>query len=196
MAVSKFSTNSLKTPLKYSSFLAGNAAVVGTSYESIATTTVGGGGVTEITFSSIPSTYAHLQIRAILRQANGESGQMQFNGDTATNYATHSLSGDGATATGAISTTRTTIPIERLGGLATVANTFTGCIIDILDYKNTTKYKTVRMLSGHDENGSGYVNLESGLWQSTSAITSIRFFTGGNVYGQYTQYALYGIKGA
>jgi predicted patatin/cPLA2 family phospholipase len=80
--------------------------------------------------------------------------------------------------------------------MPTGANIFGAGVIDILDYANTNKYKTVRALSGHDNNGSGYVNFESGLWMSTSAITSIKLFTAGNVYAQYTQFALYGIKGA
>ena len=81
MAVSKFSTNSLKTPLKYSSFLAGNAAVIGTSYESIATTTVGSGGASSITFSSIPATYAHLQIRGIFKPSAACWLGLRFNSD-------------------------------------------------------------------------------------------------------------------
>ena len=45
----------------------GAAAGGGTSYESIATVTVGAGGSSSISFTSIPSTYKHLQIRAITR---------------------------------------------------------------------------------------------------------------------------------
>ena len=38
-----------------------------TAYESIATQTVGAGGVASVTFSSIPSTYKHLQLRIMSR---------------------------------------------------------------------------------------------------------------------------------
>jgi hypothetical protein len=167
------------------------------AYDSIATSTpVGAGGTLSIEFTSIPSTYTHLQIRGLFRQANGEAILMQFNSDTASNYACHALYGDGATVSANGAASRANIPIERNSGMPTGANIFGAGVIDILDYANTNKYKTVRALSGHDNNGSGYVNFESGLWMSTSAITSIKLFTAGNVYAQYTQFALYGIKGA
>ena len=170
-------------------------AAAGTGFESIATVTVGSGGVLEIDFTSIPSTYQHLQLRALYRQANGEAILMRFNGDTGSNYVCHALYGNGSTASAGAGTSRTNIPFERFGGMPTGTSMYGGAVIDILDYKDTSKYKTVRSLSGHDENGSGYINLESGLWMSTSAITSIKFYTPGNVYSQYSSFALYGIKG-
>jgi hypothetical protein len=167
------------------------------AYDSIATSTpVGSGGTLTIEFNSIPATYTHLQIRGLFRQANGEAILMQFNSDTASNYACHALYGDGATASANGAASRANIPIERNSGMPTTANIFGAGVIDILDYANTNKYKTVRALSGHNNSGSGYVHFESGLWMSSSAITSIKLFTPGNVYAQYTQFALYGIKGA
>jgi hypothetical protein len=68
-------------------------------------------------------------------------------------------------------------------------------ICDVLDYANTNKFKTLRSLTGNDRNGSGSIWLDSGLWRSTSAITSIKFTTG-TAFAQYSQFALYGIKGA
>ena len=59
-------------------------------------------------------------------------------------------------------------------------------------FPSNTKYKTVRSLDGYDANGSGYISFNSGLWMSTSPITSISFsltsFTDG------AQFALYGVK--
>jgi hypothetical protein len=173
----------------------GGAAAVAGSYESIATVTVGAGGTLEIDFTSIPSTYQHLQIRGIFRQANGEAILMRFNGDTGNNYACHALYGDGSTAAAGAAASRSNIPFERFSGMPTGTSIYGAAVIDILDYKDTTKYKTVRALDGHDSNGSGYVHFESGLWMSTSAISSIKFYTAGNVYAQYSQFALYGIKG-
>jgi hypothetical protein len=68
--------------------------------------------------------------------------------------------------------------------------------MDILDYANTSKNKTIRMLSGNDRNGSGDIILISGLWASTSAINQIdlRLESAAN-FAQYSQFALYGIKG-
>ena len=175
------------------------------SYESIATVTVSSATPT-ITFSSIPATFEHLQIRAILRNTSGSSGSkdlfMNFNGDTNTNYRQYKvLFGDGSSAASAASGTSTAAlnkisPAHFLedGNTASIYNAF---VCDILDYRNTNKYKVTRSFTGQDLNGSGRLNLFSGLWQSTSAITSIDLTVeGGNNFKQYTQFALYGIKGA
>ena len=79
---------------------------------------------------------------------------------------------------------------------SSLADSYGVNVIDILDYANTNKYKTLRVLTGIDVNGSGgYVQLSSGLWQSSSAITSITLTNSTN-YTTATQFALYGIKGA
>ena len=186
---------SIKNKTKSGSLLVGNAPFIPSDYESIATVTVGSGGSLEIDFTSIPSTYQHLQVRGIFQQAAGEAILMRFNGDTGSNYACHALYGDGSSAGAGAATSRTNIPFERFSGMPTGTNIYGAGVIDILNYKDTNKYKTVRALDGHDSNGSGYVHFESGLWMSTSAITSIKFYTPGNVYSEYSQFALYGIKG-
>ena len=78
-----------------------------------------------------------------------------------------------------------------------IPNVFGAFVLDLLDYANTSKYKTIRELGGCDNNGDGDIFFNSGLWQSTSAVTSLTFTVGGGtLFSQYTQYALYGIKGA
>jgi subtilase family serine protease len=75
---------------------------------------------------------------------------------------------------------------------------FGAAIIDILDYANTNKYKTIRILSGNDNNGSGTIRFSSGaLYSNTNAVSSITLVSGssGN-WSEYSQFALYGIKGA
>ena len=176
------------------------------SYQSIATVSVGAGSTSTVSFTSIPSTFTQLQIRAILRNTSGGSGSkdlfMNFNGDTNTNYRQYKvLFGDGSSAASAASGTSTAAlnkisPAHFLedGNTASIYNAF---VCDILDYRDTNKYKVTRSFTGQDLNGSGRLNLFSGLWQSTSAITSIDLTVeGGNNFKQYTQFALYGIKGA
>ena len=67
---------------------------------------------------------------------------------------------------------------------------------DILDYKDTTKYTTMRGLAGQDSNGSGGVELVSGLWMNTAAVTAISVTPNTGTFQQYTSFALYGIKRA
>ena len=170
-----------------------------TSYESIATVTVGSGGTSSVTFSSIPQTYTHLQLRAIARCTDASKDTnvyMQINGDTATNYSQHGLYGDGATASSYGVANDSNPPVFRTSSGNSAANTFGVGILDILDYSNTNKYKTNRILTGHDENGTGgYIFLFSTLWRSTSAVTSL-YITGTTALTQYSSFALYGIKGS
>jgi hypothetical protein len=164
------------------------------SYESIATTTVGSGGSATITFSSIPSTYKHLQIRGIARDAssNGE-WKIEFNSDTTTtNYRRHGVYGDGSSAYAFGVNNNTVAPVSYSGQTTSV---FGGYVTDILDYANTNKNKTVRTLGGYDVNGSGQLGLYSNLWNNTAAITSISLkIVGGSNFAQYTQFALYGVR--
>ena len=166
-------------------------------FESIATVSVCSGGSSTITFSSIPATFAHLQIRATLKQSIGSAAYARFNSDSGNNYAWHDLEGDGSSA--AAQATASTAQIFTL--FITTANSgasmFGAGIIDILDYANTNKYKTVRTLSGNDRNGSGYVVFGSGLWQNTNAVSTITLTNhGATNFQQYSQFALYGIKGS
>jgi len=162
------------------------------SYESIATVTVGAGGTSTITFSSIPSDYTHLQVRVLQKSDSAGDLNFKFNNDSGSNYSRHYLYGDGSSAaSGGVAS-------QTLGyiGYNPSSTIFQASVIDILDYKNTNKYKTVRSLVGTDTNGGGYVIFSSSLWLSTSAITTITFNQGSNTISQYSQFALYGIKGA
>jgi hypothetical protein len=168
------------------------------SYESISTTTVGAGGVSSITFSSIPSTYQHLQIRGIIRTATASTDDdplFRFNSDTGANYVRHQIFGSGSIAGASAATGQTSVQGQGAGDTAP-ANVFGANVVDILDYANTNKYKTVRTLAGTDQNGYGFIVLRSGLWLNTAAINSITIITGsGANFSQYSSFALYGIKG-
>lgn len=163
--------------------------------------TVGATAVSSVTFSNIPSTYKHLQIRCIAKTDRAETDDvvtMVFNSDTASNYSWHSLRGNGtATAAGAgTSTSYIEINYGATGNSGT-SNIFAASVTDILDYADTNKYKTTRTLNGMDLNGSGWIYLHSGNWRSTSAITSITLDQRyGSNFLQYSQFALYGIRSA
>jgi hypothetical protein len=165
------------------------AAANATSYESIATVTVGSGGASNIEFTSIPGTYTHLQIRGIARASGGANWfAVQLNGKAPTKTPT--LEGNGS-AVGADG--------HSIGQMVTSSQTadcFSASVIDILDYANTNKNKTVRCLTGRDVNGSGgQINLCSEFLDSTSAITSIKLLPDiSNNFAQYSHFALYGIK--
>jgi hypothetical protein len=202
MAVYKTSDSGLLTRREYTSFLAGNPKFIENSYESIATTTIGSGGAAFIEFSSIPQTYTHLQIRGISRADRSASFgtplQLQFNSDTGSNYwQYHMLYGDGSVADSIVGNNTTQSVVGYSLGSTAIANTHAATIIDIVDYTSTNKYKVTRSFDGYDTNSTtGQITMVSSLWNSASAITSIKlFFAAGYNFLQYSQYALYGIKG-
>ncbi len=170
------------------------------AYESIATVTLGSTGT--VTFSSIPQTYQHLQVRALARSATAGTSydglSIRINGVATGSYTSHYIVADGAVVSASGLTSRNDILqgdcIPRNGKLA---NTFGAAIVDIHDYTSTTKNKVVRVIGGYDANGTGNVSLCSGMILNTSAVTSLTFLiSGGTGYTAGSTFALYGIKGA
>ena len=174
----------------------------GSSYESIATTTLGS-TASVITFSGIPATYKHLQVRmwGYNNSGSDRSLEYRFNSDSGANYIDHFLLSNntsapiagGVTGRTACYTFDTNTQQRGFNGDPAKASVF---IIDIHDYANTSKNKTVRAIGGWDGNGSGFVGLGSNLWLSTAAINRIDFSVPFSTLLQPgTTMALYGIKG-
>jgi hypothetical protein len=171
------------------------------SYESIATATASG-SLNSITFSSIPGTYTHLQLRGISGTTSSSTDvgyiQLLLNSDSGTNYSRHQLYG---TTSVIYSYGAADNPQYVFGSsyrFATASSIASPAIIDVLDYANTNKYKTLRSLSGTSSNttGTSMVGMFSTVWRSTSAITSITIKVDSGITLQNgTTFALYGIKG-
>jgi len=162
---------------------------VTSSYESIATVTVGSGGSSQIDFTSIPSTFKHLQLRGFIKGSTNLYSPIRFNGDSGTtNYKLHEMYANGSTVS---SSADSNSYINNIFG-----TNFNAIIMDVLDYTASNKNKTVRMLHGIDNNGTGHASFTSILWMnSTDAISSIRFTVNTGNFEQYSSFALYGIKG-
>jgi hypothetical protein len=196
LSITRAKTSSIaQGPSTNRNLLAGNPTILPGSYESIATVTVGAGGSNSISFSSIASTYTHLQLRvSATTAASGKVMVARFNSDSTTSYTWHFLNGQGTTASAGNATGNT---YARFFGQNIGTNTTNPSvsIMDILDYANTNKNKTVRALSGSDNNGSGEVALESSLWIKTNAINAITIsLTDSSNFSQNSSFALYGIK--
>lgn len=167
----------------------GGAADVG-SFFTIASETLAGTQAT-ITFSSIPATYKHLQIRALIKTADTSVDvRTRFNGAT-TDYHRHGLFGDTSTVGSNAQASAVFVPLGYATGNAYPLVS----VMEILDYASTSKYKTIRCLSGVSLNGSGGIQFFSGAWQSFSAINSITLFPQTGNFSAYTSIALYGIEG-
>ena len=147
-------------------------------------------------FTNIPQTFTHLQMRVFFRGSDAGAvsySNVYVNGDAYTsNYSMHNLLGDGSTAYSAGVANAGGIGNLFSPGASSTANVFAAGIVDVLDYTNTNKYKTLRILYGFDANGSGTVGLSSGMLKSTTAaITSIGMFNFTSVAG--CRFDLYGI---
>lgn len=161
----------------------------------IAMANVGSSGSSTITFSSIPQTYKHLQLRMIgLYSSASAEVLMSFNSDTNnSNYTRHYLYGDG---TSALAGAEVNTGNPRSFAYSATASTTTPApvVIDILDYTSSSKKKVSRVLVGRDFNGSGVIGLTSLLWNATpAALTDITITTSAGSFNQYSQFALYGI---
>lgn len=177
-----------------------------TNYDSIQTVTLSS-AQNVVTFSSIPSTYKHLQIRAFHRGNRAtypvSDMNMRFNGDSTANYATTSLTGFGGGATTSGVQTGGTASQNQImiGQPGTSQTGFVISIVDILDYASVSKCKAARCLNGVDINGTvagygGATNFNDGVWlNSSTPISSISFTASdGSDWQQYSSFALYGVN--
>ena len=158
------------------------------TYEPISTQTLGTATAT-VTFSSIPATYTDLVLVFNGTAASTQNMELRFNGDTATNYSATRLLGDGGVA---VSDRSSTSDVMLVGNLYTSQ---TANILQIMNYANTTTFKTVLCRSNND---SAQVSARVGLWRKTpEAITTILLRpSGGANFSTGGVFTLYGIKAA
>jgi hypothetical protein len=176
--------------------LAGVGAGPSGDFQSIASFTVDATADLTVTFSSIPSTYKHLQLRAIaLSNSDSVPVLLRFNSDSGSNYSWHALHGQGGAAGSGSGTSASSIITTLNANRGLNASYPWAYVIDILDYADTNKFKTVRALHGADYNGSGEVNFTSGNWRNTAAVSTITMSMASSGFNQYSSFALYGIKG-
>jgi hypothetical protein len=171
---------------------------VGETYELISTEilTASQASVTFSSLATYASTYKHLQIRMTTRDNRGgaeNSLRVQFNADTASNYSSHLLNGNGSSVSSG-SELDTNMLAGRSTSTSSAANNFGAGVIDILDSFSTTKNKTLRSLSGSTNDNR--ITLFSGSYRSTSALSQITLFPA--VSGSFVtgcRFSLYGIRG-
>jgi hypothetical protein len=197
--VSALLSGSLSTPSAKQTFDAGG-------YESISTTVLSSGSAV-VEFTSIPQTYKHLQLRCFAQTNRATYNQDELymdrvNGSTASTTYGHRLHGSVDTTSNPGSSSYSLYDGVMLSYVSSsvASNVFGVAIVDILDYTNTSKFKTIMGFGGADTNGTaaGYrpaVSLFSGYIPTTSAITSFRLRPSvGSQLNTYSHFALYGMK--
>ena len=165
------------------------------SYEAIGTA-MGTGSSGTVTFSSIPQTYKHLQLRTFTNTSRvggaSGSGQIWFNGDTTqTNYYTHYMYANGYTGSIGADANNANYGTFFYGDTTTLV----GSVIDILDYTSTSKKTTAKIFTGYDTNADGRVGFLSLFWNNTAAVNQIDLKADSYNWGTNSRFALYGIKG-
>jgi len=161
----------------------------------------------DIQFSSLgtySADYQHFQIRFVIRGSRtgnsadslymrlGASGSV----DSGSNYAWHYLRGNGSTVSSSAASSQTQMMLNLNAAAADyTADGYTAGVIDLLDPFETTKYKTVRCLTGQTTNENS-IYLSSGLWQSSSSVTDILFTHQVSPPAVGSRYSLYGLRSA
>ena len=172
--------------------------------EAIATTYLEA-DVASVTFSSIPATYEHLEVRMSMMGDRTASDAwylyLRLNGDTGTNYQNHQMYVTGVgttTAVGARYTgqdTHWTPDLPTLGGGATY---YGSEVIDIFDYANTNKNTTFLIRSAiGSRHGTSYTGAFSGMWDDTAAVDEIwlapdNVGTDDSIWQRGSSFTLYG----
>jgi hypothetical protein len=164
----------------------------------IASQTVTGSTTNTITFTNIPQKYQDLFIifNGRRTEAVTSSNLFLFYSNSTSNYSNTILQGNGSAATSSRNTGASALWLGYVPGGSSTSGIFGSVKIDVLNYANTSTYKTTLTRAASDLNGSGYSELRVGLWANTSAITDMQFstFSGSDYYAVGTIASLYGIR--
>ena len=170
------------------------------TFELIASSTVGSGGASDITFSSIPSTYTDLLVDISVRTSQANTSRtlyLRVNGSS-TSWTQRSVYGTGSAA-GSDSTTgygSTFLYCGECNGSTSTASTFTNTQVYATNYAGSTN-KSFSVDSAQENNATGaFLTMMAGLWSNTSAITSILIAPDAGSFVQYSTAYLYGVKNA
>lgn len=191
------SRSSITSNEKYRSMSVGN---VPSSEFLIQTIEVGTTPLASITFDNLSQwagIYRHLQVVGVSRVTAGTTlrfMRVRLNGDSAANYNSHMILGDSNAAN--------PYPAAEVNGLSmfgyyqnggsSPAGAFGAGVIDILDAYHTGKFKTIRTLGG--QHSYSIINLSSGTWRSTSAVSSVTLFSeNSDSFAEGSRFSIYGI---
>lgn len=174
--------------------------LISPSMDFIATHTVVGSSTSQITFSNINQNYTHLHIRGFLRndhpvyqygnlywQQNGV-GQGQYH-EAQWNSATPSFTSAGAGGSGT--------PFGAVPTSSIATGIYATWVLDLFDYKNTNKNKTVVFRSGFADTGTGTKQFAMGsasFANNLNATTQIMFSSLTSNFTANSKITIYGVK--
>jgi hypothetical protein len=173
----------------------------GSTYTPISTNTLGS-AQSSVTFSSISGAYTDLVLIISGQVSFASSFNMRVNSDSNSNYSNTLLYTDGTSTPGSVrGSNQTQIDYASVNGIGiTSYGVYTPIIVNIMNYANTTTYKTFigtnRTASGGYLGNADITEVVS-LWRNTNAITSITVFPSNSAnWTTGSTFTLYGILAA
>ena len=170
----------------------------GATFSPIATTTLGSAQAS-YTFNSIPSTYTDLVLVAnYIATTAGNTIRMTFNNDAGTNYSKTYVGGYSTPTSGYGSTRFTSynyiFNAWQVGAAGTTSPNPT--IFNIMNYSNSTTYKTTLFRFNTLDSTLAEVSAEVGLWRNTAAINRIDLTSSATTFAVGSTFTLWGILNA
>jgi hypothetical protein len=196
MAINSVRSSSLSTGVKSSNLWDQDTAQG--AMVPISSVTVTSATDTSMGFSNIPQIYKDLYCVITSRRTDAvtEGTQFLYTGYSGTIASTTKLYGDGASAASSRVTAQNAGFIGAYPGASSGGGIFGSQIIHILDYANTSKFKTFLCRTASDRNGAGQTEISMTLFRDTAGLTSfgVSTYNASVYYVPGSTMTLYGIK--
>ena len=162
------------------------------------TYTVGSGGVSSVSLTSIPATFTDLVVKISARTNRSSVTDglgYYYNSDTTSaRYTAKQLTGTGSAVQSTSYNPYNDENIYVSGNNAT-ASTFSATELYIPNYAGSNQKTSSVDSAGENNAVSSFMNIGAALYNQTTAITSINFIPiTGTLIMQYSTFTLYGIK--
>ena len=161
----------------------------------IQTVTVGSGGASSISFTSIPQTYTDLVLKISSRGTNSGTAvayEISFNGNTS-NFSSIILGGNGSSV---FSYSNQPRRIGLTSAAGATASTFANGEIYIPNYAGSNNKSYSADAVSENNATSAEIAMFAGLWSNTAAITSVTLTPQFDNFAQYSTATLYGVTSA
>jgi hypothetical protein len=174
-----------------------------TTYTLIASNTVGSGGASSITFSSIPQTFTDLLLKTSLRgdTTNSDIGitgyqthYTRINNNLSNLHKSLYLTGNGSSASSGSAGLETVWRATGSTNSSDTSNTFANSELYIPNYTGSSYKSASADMTGENNGTTSGMQLSAFIFQSTAAVTQIDVLASSGNFVQYSTFYLYGIS--
>jgi hypothetical protein len=161
------------------------------TYTLISSVSVGSGGASTISFTSIPQTYTDIKVVWSVRLSSTNFDlTVDYNGSNTSLTARTLYTTNGTSAT----SEATAYGYYWMNTSGTTANTFSNGELYMPNYTGSNNKSFSIDMVVENNATAARLALEAGLRSNTAAITSLQFAPNAGNFEQYTTITLYGIK--